>query len=101
LQGLAQAARMRGELGATLAFARQSVELAVDAGSPEWIGTNQWAVAEALEAAGDLAGARATLEASVRALESAAIAGLAGRSANPAGPDARDAGRAWGGPATG
>ncbi|HEV2011983.1 MAG TPA: tetratricopeptide repeat protein, partial [Candidatus Limnocylindria bacterium] len=43
------------------------------AGVPEWIATNQWAVAEALEAAGDLAGARAALEASVRALDAALL----------------------------
>jgi len=77
---------MRGDLGAALAVARQSVELAVDAGVRLSIGVNQWFVAEALGAAGDLAGARATLEASVRALEGAALLGLSSRSANPAGP---------------
>ena len=76
LQGLAQAAQMRGDLGAALAFARQSVELAVDAGVRLSIGINQWDVAEALGAAGDLAGARAALEASVRALEGSALQGF-------------------------
>jgi len=74
--GLAQAAHMRGDLGAALAFARQSVELAVDAGVRESIGINQWFVAEALVAAGDLAGARAALEISVGALEGTSLQGF-------------------------
>jgi len=73
LQGLAQAARMRGDLGVALAFARQSVELAVDAGVRLWIGANQRDVALVLGAAGDLAGARATLETSIRVLDGAAL----------------------------
>jgi tetratricopeptide (TPR) repeat protein len=74
-QGQAGVAQLRGDLDAALAFGRQAIELAVDAGVRESVGVSHWFVADALEAAGDLAGARAALQTSVDLLGGAALQG--------------------------
>ena len=74
-QGLALAAGMRGDHSSALTLARRAVELATDAGVLEWVALPLWEVAEALQALGDLAGAQAALEDSLRALVAGALQG--------------------------
>ena len=69
LAGLSTTALLRGDLSGSLAAAREALELAIDSGMRQRVGTTYWGVAESLEANGDLDGARDALESSIRTLE--------------------------------
>ncbi|HLZ48790.1 MAG TPA: adenylate/guanylate cyclase domain-containing protein [Candidatus Limnocylindria bacterium] len=66
LRGMTLVETWRGRLDAALAFARQGVEAATDAGARQAIAVNRWFLGDILDIAGDLEGAR---DAYARAVE--------------------------------